>query len=84
MTYTDIFYIGPEMNVCGYYGDYRLIPGKITVESWIADILINHGYGLSLKPGDESNERRNKKYNKKVRAGHKENIQKGGELKWRI
>ena len=83
MTYTDIFYTGPEMNVCGYYGDYRLIPGKITVESWMADILINHGYGLSLKPGDVNYER-NKKYNKKVRAGHKENIQKGGELKWRI
>ncbi|WP_061951638.1 hypothetical protein [Acidiplasma cupricumulans] len=60
MTYTDIFYIGPEMNVCGYYGDYRLSPGKVTVESWMADILINHGYGLSLKPGDESHERRNK------------------------
>ena len=78
MTYTDIFYIGPEMNVCGYYGDYRLIPGKITVESWMADILINHGYGLSLKPGDESNERSRTKRNRKGRAGHKEKDQEGG------
>ena len=84
MNLVDIFYLGPERIVSGFYGDYRLSPGKVTVESWMADILINHGYGLSLKPGDESNERRNKKYNKKVRAGHKENIQKGGELKWKI
>ena len=83
---TTIFYLGPEMNVCGYNGDYRLIPGKVTIESWMADILINHGYGLALKPekGDESYERRNRKQNKKGRAGHKENIQKGGKLKCRV
>ena len=83
MNYTTIFYLGPEMNVCGYNGDYRLSKGKVTVESWMADILINHGYGLALKPekGDDSNERRNTKQNKKGRAGHKEDIQKGGELR---
>ena len=82
MNLVDIFYLGPEHTVSGYYGDYRLSPGKVTVESWMADILINHGYGLSLKPGDESYERRNKKGNRKGRAGHKENLKKGGELKW--
>ena len=50
MTYTDIFYLGPEHIVSGFYGDYRLSPGRIRVESWMADILINHGYGLALKP----------------------------------
>ena len=70
MNYTTIFYLGPEHTVSGYYGDYRLSSGKVTVESWVADILINHGYGLSLKPGDEGNGR-NKKYNRKVRAGSK-------------
>ncbi len=84
MNYTSIFYTGPELTLAGYYGDYRLIPGKVTVESWMADILINHGYGLSLKPGVESYERRNKKQNKKVSAGHKENVQKRGELKCRV
>ena len=84
MTYTDIFYLGPEHTVSGYYGDYKLSPGKVTVESWMADILINHGYGLALKPGDESYERRNKKSNRKGRAGHKENLKKGGELKCRV
>ncbi|WP_061951700.1 hypothetical protein [Acidiplasma cupricumulans] len=64
------------MNVCGYYGDYKLIPGKITVESWMADILINHGYGLSLKPGDESYERRNKKYNKRLEQAIKKIFRK--------
>ena len=58
MIYTSIFYTGPELTLAGYYGDYMLIPGKVTVESWMADILINHGYGLSIKPGDESYERR--------------------------
>ena len=86
MSCTTIFYLGPEHTVSGYYGDYKLIPGKITIESWMADILINHGYGLALKPekGVDSYERRNTKQNKKVRAGHKENIQKGGELRWEI
>ena len=85
MNYTTIFYMGPEHTVSGYYGDYSLTPGKVTVESWMADILINHGYGLALKPGkgDESYER-NRKQNKKGRAGHKENIQKGGELRCRV
>ena len=71
MNLTSIFYLGPEHTVSGYYGDYRLSTGKITVESWMADILINHGYGLALKPekGDESYERRNRKQNKKGRAG---------------
>ena len=80
MNYISIFYTGPELTLAGYYGDYMLIPGKVTVESWMADILINHGYGLSIKPGDESYERRNKKQNRKVNAGHKENVQKRGEL----
>ena len=84
MIFTDIFYTGPELTLAGYYGDYRLIPGKVTVESWMADILINHGYGLALKPGVESYERRNKKSNRKGRAGHKENLKKGGELKCRV
>ena len=86
MNLTSIFYLGPEHTVSGYYGDYKLIPGKITIESWMALILINHGYGLALKPekGAESYERRNRKQNKKGRAGHKENIQKGGELKCRV
>ena len=83
MNYTSIFYTGPELTLAGYYGDYMLIPGKVTVESWMADILINHGYGLSIKPGDESYERRNKKQNRKVNAGHKENVQKRGELRCR-
>ena len=43
MTYTDIFYLGPEHIVSGYNGDYRLSPGKVTVESWMADILFYHG-----------------------------------------
>ena len=82
MNYTSIFYTGPELIIAGYEGDYHLIPGKITIESWLADILLNHGYGLSAKPtkGDVSYERRNKKQNKKVSAGHKENVQKRGEL----
>lgn len=86
MIYTDIFYLGPEHTVSGYYGDYKLSPGKITVESWLADILLKHGYGLSAKPekGDESYERKNRKWNKKVSAGHKENVQKRGELKCRV
>ncbi len=71
MNFETIFYLGPEMNVCGYLNDYKLTQGKITVESWIADILIKHGCALSLKPGVERYER-NRKYNKKVRAGHKE------------
>ena len=83
MNYISIFYTGPELTLAGYYGDYMLIPGKVTVESWMADILINHGYGLSIKPGDESYERRNKKQNRKVSAGHKENVQKRGELRCR-
>ena len=40
MTYTDIFYLGPEHIVSSFYGDYRLSPGRIRVESWMADILI--------------------------------------------
>ena len=61
MTYTDIFYLGPEYIVSGYYGDYKLSPGRIRVESWMAEILFDHGYCLSLKQakGDESYERRN-------------------------
>ena len=80
MTLVDIFYLGPEHIVCGYYGDYRLSPGRIRVESWMADILINHGYGLALKPekGVESYERSNTKSNKKGRAGHREKIQERG------
>lgn len=81
MNYTNIFYIGPEMNVCGYYNNYKLIPGKITVESWIAEILIRRGYGLSLNPNREvERNERNKKYKRKVKAGYKE-IVKQGELK---
>ena len=53
MDYTTIFYTGPEIDVCGYLGDYKLTPGKITVESWMADILIKNGYGLALKPVKE-------------------------------
>ncbi|WP_048059433.1 hypothetical protein [Picrophilus oshimae] len=82
MNFETVFYLGPEMNVCGYLNDYKLTPGKITVESWIADILIKHGYALSLKPGDVRYE--NKKYNKRARAGHKGIVQKGGELKWKM
>jgi hypothetical protein len=49
----------------------------------MADILVNHGYCLSIKQEkrDESYERRNTKSNKKVRAGNQEILQKGGELK---
>ncbi len=86
MNLTSIFYLGPEHTVSGYYGDYRLSTGKVTVESWMADILLNHGYCLSVKQGkgSESYERRNTKQNKKGRAGHKENTQKGCELKCRV
>ena len=82
MNYTSIFYLGPEHTVSGYYGDYRLSPGKVTVESWMADILLDHGFGLSLNPGKEaeSYERRNKKHNGKGKAGHREIIREGGEL----
>ena len=75
-----------NINLEGYYGDYRLSTGKVTVESWMADILFDHGYCLSVKQekGAESYERRKTKQNKKVRAGHKENIQKRGELKCRV
>ena len=76
MNFTTIFYLGPELNIAGYLNDYKLTPGKITIEDWIADLLIKHGYGLSLKPGDVKYEGKNRKYNKKVRAGHKEIIQK--------
>ncbi len=48
MTYTDIFYLGPEHIVSSFYGDYRLSPGRIRVESWMAEILFDHGYCLSL------------------------------------
>ena len=80
MNLVDIFYLGPEHTVSGSHGDYRLSPGRIRVESWMADILINHGYGLALKPekGVESYERSNTKSNKKGRAGHREKIQKAG------
>ncbi|WP_298276254.1 hypothetical protein [Ferroplasma sp.] len=83
MNFTDIFYTGPEHIVAGYQGNYKLSPGKVTVESWMADILIIRGYGLALKPakGVESYERRNKKQSRKVSAGHKESIQERGELK---
>ena len=86
MIYTSIFYTGPELIIAGYEGDYHLIPGKITIESWLADILLNHGYGLSAKPvkGVESYERKNRKWNKKVSACHKESIQERGELKCRV
>ena len=80
MTYTDIFYLGPEHIVSGFYGDYRLSPGRIRVESWMAEILFDHGYCLSLKQakGVESYERSNTKSNKKGRAGHREKIQERG------
>lgn len=80
MTYTDIFYLGPEHIVSGYYGDYRLSPGRIRIESWMAEILFDHGYCLSLKQakGDESYERSNTKSNRKGRAGHREKIQERG------
>ena len=80
MNLVDIFYLGPEHIVSGYNGDYRLSPGKVTVESWIADILFYHGYCLSVKQtkGVESYERKNKKSNRKGRAGHKEKIQERG------
>ena len=86
MIFTDIFYTGPELIIAGYEGDYHLKPGKVTIESWLADILLIHGYGLSAKPtkGVESYERRHKKQNRKVSAGHKENIQKRGELRCRV
>ena len=76
MNYISIFYTGPELTLAGYYGDYMLIPGKVTVESWMADILINHGYGLALKPekGVESYERSNTKSNKKGRAGLRDSV----------
>ena len=80
MTLVSIFYLGPEHIVSGFYGDYKLSPGRIRVESWMAEILFDHGYGLALKPekGVESYERRNTKSNKKGRAGHKEKIQERG------
>ena len=49
MNLVDIFYLGPEHIVSGYHGDYRLSPGRVTVESWMAEILFDHGYCLSLK-----------------------------------
>ena len=80
MIYTDIFYLGPEHTVSGYYGDYKLSPGRITVESWMVDILFDHGYCLSLKQakGVESYERKNTKRNRKGRPGHKEKILERG------
>jgi hypothetical protein len=86
MNFVDIFYTGPDLIIAGYEGDYHLIPGKITVESWLADILLKHGYALSLKAKTEveSYERKNRKWNKKVSAGHKENVQERGELKCRV
>ena len=45
MNYTSIFYMGPELIIAGYEGDYHLMLGKVTVESWLADILLKHGYG---------------------------------------
>ena len=48
MNFTDIFYMGPEHIVAGYEGDYHLSLGKVTVESWLADIILSHGYALSL------------------------------------
>lgn len=53
MNFKNVFYTGPEHIVCGYLGDYRLTCGIIEVEDWMADILLSHGYGLSLKPGKE-------------------------------
>jgi L-fucose isomerase-like protein len=79
MNFTTIYYLGPEMTVCGYLNDYKLTPGQITLESWIADVLIKHGYGLAVKPGVEMNERKNRKCNRKVRACHKEILQKRGD-----
>ena len=80
MNLVDIFYLGPEHIVSGYYGDYKLSPGRIRVESWMAEILFAHGYCLSLKQakGVESYEREYKKSNRKDRAGHKEKIQERG------
>ena len=80
MNLVDIFYLGPEHIVSGFYGDYKLSPGRIRVESRMADILFYHGYCLSLKQakGVESYERSNTKSNKKGRAGHKEKIQERG------
>ena len=86
MNYTSIFYTGTELIIAGYEGDYHLIPGEITVESWLADILLSQGYALSVKAktGVESYERRNRKWNKKVSAGHKESIQERGELRCKV
>ena len=80
MTLVSIFYLGPEHTVSGFYGDYKLSPGRIRVESWMVDILFDHGYCLSLKQakGVESYERKNTKRNRKGRAGHKEKIQERG------
>ena len=61
-----------QIKLAAYEGDYHLKPGKVTVESWLADILLKHGYGLSAKPakGVESYERKRSsadltKYHKK-------------------
>jgi len=80
MNFTTIYYLGPEMNICGYLNDYKLTTGQITVEDWIAEIILQHGYGLELKPGVGINERKNRKCNKKGIAGYKEILfKKGGD-----
>ena len=49
MNFETIYYLVPEHIVSGFYGDYKLSPGRIRVESEIADILFCHGYCLSVK-----------------------------------
>jgi len=50
VNFKTVFYTCPEYIVSGYLSDYRLTRGIIEIEDWMADILLSHGYGLSLKP----------------------------------
>lgn len=35
--------------ISGYNGDYLVKDGPLLTESWIADILVKHGYALPLE-----------------------------------
>ena len=35
--------------ISGYNGDYLVKDGSIIIESWIAEILVRHGYALPLE-----------------------------------
>lgn len=37
--------------ISGYNGDYLVKDGVMIIESWIAEILVKHGYALPLEHG---------------------------------